>query len=84
MIDLWPPALYDHAPDVHVYAQLADDPAAECRRVGAVVPPGVTVHGCQVWVGPLCKVILPKRSPYREAVWHHEIAHCNGWRHTAP
>ena len=29
MIDLWPPALYDHAPSAHVYVQPADDPAAE-------------------------------------------------------
>lgn len=50
-----------------------------------VVPPGYVVLACtlvaeRVIVFPNC---LPGQEEYCGALWRHEVAHLNGWRHDA-
>lgn len=40
-----------------------------------------SILACAIVGKKVCIVVWPKGKPRSGALWRHEMAHCNGWRH---
>jgi hypothetical protein len=88
--DFYPPPQYDHEYAGKLYIS-AENPlstletACSMKTIGCAHVPYTHGLGANE-----CMILLPKRETMDkmgidyEALKRHEIAHCNGWRHTNP
>lgn len=77
-----PPARYDHAPRQRV--QVLEGTKAEIQRVCRLASKyhgGRDILACTIPGKTVCIMVWPKGKPRSGALWRHERAHCNGWKH---